>query len=208
MKICAYLPRISNFGYNARSVPVILEHSDFYPSVFTPIHILFKMLQKFFEKKRFFDTNTLLSTLCFFVYHYILYSYYCRTLHDFLSPAQQQLLAPQIGKQRSYSNYLQNCLSNLCCFLQLRRIHGYKYDVRCRHSIEHKISIYGKTNFGIKFSIRCSFRDFTSMLLFVFLAYENFYGDLHFTFLEIYIFGKTSLCAFLHKTKYFYYRNK
>ena len=56
MKICAYLRQISSFGYNARRVPVILEHLDFYPSVFTPIHILFKLLQTFLKKKRFFDT--------------------------------------------------------------------------------------------------------------------------------------------------------
>ena len=62
MKICAYLPQISNFGYNARSVPdarsvpVILEHSNFFLSVFTPIHTLFKALPKFLRKKRFFDT--------------------------------------------------------------------------------------------------------------------------------------------------------
>ena len=56
MKICAYFSKISNFGCNAQSVPVILEHSNFFPSVFTPIHILFKVLQKFLRKKRFFDT--------------------------------------------------------------------------------------------------------------------------------------------------------
>ena len=56
MKICAYLPKISNFGYNAQSVPVILEHSKIFPSVFPPIHILFKVLQKFLRKKHFFDT--------------------------------------------------------------------------------------------------------------------------------------------------------
>ena len=56
MKICAYLPKISNFGYNARSIPVILEHSKFFPSVFIPIHTLFKVLQNFLIKKRFFVT--------------------------------------------------------------------------------------------------------------------------------------------------------
>ena len=56
MKICAYLPKISNFGYNARSVPVIPKDSNFFASVFTPIHIFFKVLQKFLKKKRFFDT--------------------------------------------------------------------------------------------------------------------------------------------------------
>ena len=40
--------------YNAQSVPVILEHSHFFPSVFTSIHILFKVLQKFLKKKAFF----------------------------------------------------------------------------------------------------------------------------------------------------------
>ena len=57
MKTCAYLLQISNFEYNARSVPVIVEHSDFYPSVFTPIHILFKVLQHCLRKKRSFDTS-------------------------------------------------------------------------------------------------------------------------------------------------------
>ena len=56
VKIWAYLPQISNFGFDARSVPIILERSNFYPSVFTPIHILFTVLQKFLRKKRFFDT--------------------------------------------------------------------------------------------------------------------------------------------------------
>ena len=56
MKICAYLPQIPNFGFDARSVPIILEHSNFYLRVFTPIHILFKVLQKFLRKTRFFDT--------------------------------------------------------------------------------------------------------------------------------------------------------
>ena len=54
MKICAYLPQISNFGYNAQSVSVILlEHSDFYPSVFTQFIYLSKCC-KIFEKKTFF----------------------------------------------------------------------------------------------------------------------------------------------------------
>ena len=56
MKICAYLPQIPNFGFDARSAPIILEHSNFYPSVFTSIHIHLKVLQKFLRKKRFFDT--------------------------------------------------------------------------------------------------------------------------------------------------------
>ena len=56
MKICAYLPQISNFGYNAQSISVILEHSEFYSSVFTAIHIFFKVLQNFLRKERFFDT--------------------------------------------------------------------------------------------------------------------------------------------------------
>jgi len=59
MKICAYFLLISNFGYNVRSVPVILEHSNFYLSVFTPIHILFKVLRKFLRKKHFFDTPSI-----------------------------------------------------------------------------------------------------------------------------------------------------
>ena len=54
MKVCAYLPQIPNFEFDARSVPMILEHSNFYPSVFTPIHILFKVLRKFLKKKTFF----------------------------------------------------------------------------------------------------------------------------------------------------------
>ena len=64
MKICAYLPQIPNFGFDAQSVPIILEHSNFYPSVFTPIHILFKVLRKFLKKKTFFRyalTYTLLQ---------------------------------------------------------------------------------------------------------------------------------------------------
>ena len=52
MKICAYFPHIPNFGFDARSVPIILEHPNFYPSVFTPIRIVFKVLQKFLRKKR------------------------------------------------------------------------------------------------------------------------------------------------------------
>ena len=56
MKIYAYLPQIPNFGFDAQSVPIILEHSNVYPSAFTPIHILFKVLRKFLRKKRFFDT--------------------------------------------------------------------------------------------------------------------------------------------------------
>ena len=50
------LPQIPNFGFDARSIPIILEHSNFYPSVFRPIYILFKVLRKFLRKKRFFDT--------------------------------------------------------------------------------------------------------------------------------------------------------
>ena len=53
MKICAYLPQIPNFGFDVRSVPMILEYSNFYPSVFTPIHIFFKVLQNFLRKKLF-----------------------------------------------------------------------------------------------------------------------------------------------------------
>ena len=61
MKICAYLTQIPNFGFDARSVPMILERSNFYPSVFTPIHILFKVLQKFLRKKTFFRYTLMLS---------------------------------------------------------------------------------------------------------------------------------------------------
>ena len=53
MKICAYLPQISKFGHDARSVPVILEHSDFHPSVVTPIHILSRCGKIFGEKNVF-----------------------------------------------------------------------------------------------------------------------------------------------------------
>jgi len=53
MKICAYFSQIPNFEYDARSVPVILEHSSFYLSVFTPSRILFKVLQKFLRKNVF-----------------------------------------------------------------------------------------------------------------------------------------------------------
>ena len=56
MKICAYISQIPNFGFDARSVPIILEHSNFYPNAFTPIHILFKVLRKFLRKKRSFNT--------------------------------------------------------------------------------------------------------------------------------------------------------
>ena len=64
MKICAYLPKISNFGYNARSVPVILKDSIFFASVFTPIHILFKVLQIVLGKKIFFRYTLLYSRAC------------------------------------------------------------------------------------------------------------------------------------------------
>ena len=63
MKICAYFPQIPNFEFDARSVPIILEHSNFYSSVFTPIHILFMVLRKFLRKKRFFDTPYFTFTL-------------------------------------------------------------------------------------------------------------------------------------------------
>ena len=53
MKVCAYLPQIPNFGFDVRSVPMILEYSNFYPSVFTPIHIFFKVLQNFLRKNLF-----------------------------------------------------------------------------------------------------------------------------------------------------------
>ena len=55
MKTCVYLAKISNFEYNARSVPVILEHSNFFPSVFiyTNSHT-FQGAAKIFEKKTSF----------------------------------------------------------------------------------------------------------------------------------------------------------
>ena len=57
MKICAYLPKIFSLGYKVRSVPVILEHSNFFPSVFTPIHILLKVLQKLLREKYVFSIH-------------------------------------------------------------------------------------------------------------------------------------------------------
>jgi len=65
MKICAYFHQIPNFGYNARSVSVILEYSNLCPSVFTPIHILFKVLQKFWRKTYFRYTLLYMLTRLF-----------------------------------------------------------------------------------------------------------------------------------------------
>ena len=69
MKICAYFSKISNFACNAQSVPVILEHSNFFPSVFTPIHILFKVLQKFLKKKTFFRYTLLYIALRIVIFY-------------------------------------------------------------------------------------------------------------------------------------------
>ena len=69
MKICAHLPQIPSFGFDARSVSIILEHSSFYPSIFTPIYTLFKVLRKFLRKKRFFQYTlafiTIVAAFCF-----------------------------------------------------------------------------------------------------------------------------------------------
>ena len=50
--------KIANFGFDARSAAAVnVEHSNLYRSVFKPIRILLKVLQKKFGEKNVFLTH-------------------------------------------------------------------------------------------------------------------------------------------------------
>ena len=62
MKKDAFLAKILNFGFDARSIPVVIELSKFYTDVFSSIHTFLKGLQKLCKQKRVFEPPHLLVT--------------------------------------------------------------------------------------------------------------------------------------------------
>ena len=53
LKKFAFLAKISSFGFDARSIPVVIQRSKFYTSVFLSIQTFFKRLEKFCNKNVF-----------------------------------------------------------------------------------------------------------------------------------------------------------
>ena len=62
LKKFAFLAKISKFGFNARSIPVVIKPSKFYTGVFLCIQTFLKGLQKFCKQKRIFEPHYCLST--------------------------------------------------------------------------------------------------------------------------------------------------
>ena len=68
LKKFAFLAKISSFGFDARSIPVVIQRSKFYTSVFLSIQTFLKGLEKFCKQKRIFEppycTCTPLGNYC------------------------------------------------------------------------------------------------------------------------------------------------
>ena len=68
LKKFAFLAKISNFGFDAQSIPVVIERSRFYTNVFSSIQTFLKRLEKFCKQKHIFEppycTCTLLENYC------------------------------------------------------------------------------------------------------------------------------------------------
>ena len=55
LKKCVFLAKIRDFGFDARSIPVVAELSNFNTCVFSPIGTFFAVMQNFSKKKRDFE---------------------------------------------------------------------------------------------------------------------------------------------------------
>ena len=55
LKKCAFSAKIRDFGFDARSIPVVAELSNFNTCVFSPIGTFFAVMQIFSKKKRDFE---------------------------------------------------------------------------------------------------------------------------------------------------------
>ena len=55
LKKCAFSAKIRDFGFDARSIPVVAELSNFNTCVFLPIGTFFAVMQNFSKKKRDFE---------------------------------------------------------------------------------------------------------------------------------------------------------
>ena len=55
LKKCAFSAKIRDFGFDARSIPVVAELSNFNTCVFSPIGTFFAVMQNFSKKKRDFE---------------------------------------------------------------------------------------------------------------------------------------------------------
>ena len=51
LKKCAFSAKIRDFGFDARSIPVVAELSNFNTCVFSPIGTFFAVMQNFSKKK-------------------------------------------------------------------------------------------------------------------------------------------------------------
>ena len=51
LKKCAFSAKIRDFGFDARSIPVVVELSNFNTCVFSPIGTFFAVMQNFSKKK-------------------------------------------------------------------------------------------------------------------------------------------------------------
>ena len=55
LKKCAFSEKIRDFGFDARSIPVVAELSNFNTCVFSTIGTFFAVMQNFSKKKRGFE---------------------------------------------------------------------------------------------------------------------------------------------------------
>ena len=55
LKKCAFSAKIRDFGFDARSIPVVAELSNFNTCVFSPIGTVFAVMRNFPKKKRDFE---------------------------------------------------------------------------------------------------------------------------------------------------------
>ena len=58
LKKCAFSAKIRDFGFDARSIPVVAELSNFNTCVFSPIGTFFAVMRNFSKKKLFRATLT------------------------------------------------------------------------------------------------------------------------------------------------------
>ena len=64
LKKCAFSAKIRDFGFDAQSIPVVAELSNFNTCVFSQIGTFFAVMQNFSKKKRDFEPLYCLYSKC------------------------------------------------------------------------------------------------------------------------------------------------
>ena len=95
LKKCAFSAKIRDFGFDARSIPVVAELSNFNTCVFSPIGTFFAVMQNFSKKNVISSHPTLHSPIKAFTQYILIKVYYdflAMTLYYFSSKENKCIL--------------------------------------------------------------------------------------------------------------------